>query len=205
MKAQRSGMARRALAALTALPLAFAMSACRIGLDPGENNGGGSNPAPAASDSNGTGGSQTGSSPQATGAPKPATSGVLGTWEGAINEKIFRVDVNSVVVKNGVTTLTFTVTNTGDKGTLMCYVAFGGNDLLSDDVKLSDPQNSLVYSPGKAADKSCMCSELDASSLEPGESRTVFTTFKGLPDGVGAVTVTIPNVAPFEGIPVTRE
>lgn len=204
MKTQRSGMTRRALAALTVLPLALAMSGCQLGLTKQEE-GGGSNPAPADSPSNGTGGSQTGSSPQATSAPKSATSGVLGTWEGAINDKNFRVDVNSVVVKNGVTTLTFTVTNTGSKGVLMWYVAFGGNDLLSDDVKLSDPQNSLVYSPGKGADKSCMCSELDAASLEPGESRTVFTTYKGLPDGVGTVTVTIPNVAPFEGIPVTRE
>lgn len=204
MKAQRSGMTLRALAALTALPLAFAMSGCQLGLSK-QDNGNGPSPAPAASESSGSGGSQMGSSPQATGAAKPAASQVQATWEGAINEKNFRVDVNSVVVKNGVTTLTFTVTNTGDKGTMMWYVAFGGNDLLSDDVKLSDPQNSLVYSPGKAADKSCMCSELDASSLEPGESRTVFTTFKGLPDGVGAVTVTIPNVAPFEGVPVTRE
>ena len=205
MKARRSGMARRALAALTALPLAFAMSACRLGLDDGRDNGGGSTPAPAASEPNGAGGSQTGSPPQATGASKPAASGVQGTWEGAVNEKTFRVDVNSVAVKNGVTTLTFTVTNTGSKGTMMWYASFGGENMLSNDVKLSDPQNSLVYSPGKGADGSCMCSELDAASLEPGESRTVFTTFKGLPDGVGAVTVTIPNAAPFEGIPVTRE
>ena len=204
MKAQRSGMTRRALAALTVLPLAIAMSGCQLGISK-QDEGGGSSPAPAASQSNGTGGSQATSSPQATGTAKPAASGVQGTWEGAINDKNFRVDVNSVVVKNGVTTLTFTVTNTGSTGILFWYVSFGGNNLLSDDVKLADPQNSLVYSPGKAADKSCMCSELDASSLEPGESRTVFTTFKELPEGVGAVTVTIPNVAPFEGIPVTRE
>ena len=34
MKAQRSGMTRRALAALTALPLAIAMSGCQLGIRP---------------------------------------------------------------------------------------------------------------------------------------------------------------------------
>lgn len=205
MKAQRSGMARRALAALTALPLAFAMSACRIGLGGEGDNGGGSNRAPAASASKGADSSQSGSSPRATGASKSRASQVLSTWEGSIDGDSYRVDVNSVVVKDGVTTLTVTFTNTGSTTIYGWYLAFGGPDMLADKVKLTDVQNNLVYSPGKGENGACMCSEVDSAAMASGESRTVFTTFKGLPDGVNAVTVSVSNVAPFEGVPVTRE
>lgn len=212
MKAQRSGMTRRALAALTALPLAFAMSACRIGLGAeGSNGRNASGTAPASSASNGAASPQSGfsrqsgSSPQATGASKSRPSQVQGAWEGSIDGDSYRVDVNSVVVKDGVTTLTVTFTNTGSTTIYGWYLAFGGSDMLTDKVKLTDVQNNLVYSPGKGADGSCMCSEVDSAAMASGESRTVFTTFKGLPDGVNAVTVSVSNVAPFEGIPVTRE
>lgn len=206
MKAQRSGMARRALAALTALPLAFAMSACRIGLGgEGDNGRSASGSAPASSASNGAASPQSGLSSQATGASKSRPSQVLGTWEGSIDGDSYRVDVNSVVVKDGVTTLTVTFANTGATTIYGWYLAFGGPDMLADKVKLTDVQNNLVYSPGKGADGSCMCSEVDSAAMASGESRTVFTTFKGLPDGVNAVTVSVSNVAPFEGVPVTRE
>lgn len=198
MKTQRSKKARGVIAALAVLPLALGMSACQFGVTTQSGGDkGGSNPA--ASESNGS------ASSQATGAPKPRTSQVQGTWEGGISGKSFRVDVNAVVVKDGVTTLTMTFTNAGSKDISGWYYSFGGDKMLSDDVKLTDPQNNLVYTPGKGPDKSCMCSKLESTSMSPGESRTVFTTFKGLPDGVNAVTVSVPNVAPFEGIPVTRE
>lgn len=199
MKAQRSGMARRALAALTALPLAFAMSACQFGLG-GEGDSGESNPAPAASESDG------GSSPQASGDPKVRNSEVLGSWEGRIDSRDLRLDVNAVVVKDGVTTLTLTVTNTGSTSTYGWMNAFGDFSMLSSGVKLIDVQNRLVYSPGKGENGACMCSGYDNSELKAGESRSVYTTFKELPEGVTAIDVKIEGInEPFENIRVTRE
>lgn len=199
MKAQRSGMARRAFAALAVLPLAFAMSACQFGLG-GEGDSGGSNPAPAASESDG------GSPPQASGEPKVRNSEVLGSWEGRIDSRDLRLDVNAVVVKDGVTTLTLTVTNTGSTSTYGWMNAFGDFSMLSSGVKLIDVQNRLVYSPGKGENGACMCSGYDNSALEAGASRSVYTTFKELPEGVTAIDVKIEGITePFENIPVTRE
>lgn len=199
MKAQRSGMARRAFAALAVLPLAFAMSACQFGLG-GEGDSGGSNPAPAASESDG------GSPPQASGEPKVRNSEVLGSWEGRIDSRDLRLDVNAVVVKDGVTTLTLTVTNTGSTSTYGWMNAFRDFSMLSSGVKLIDVQNRLVYSPGKGENGACMCSGYDNSALEVGASRSVYTTFKELPEGVTAIDVKIEGITePFENIPVTRE
>ena len=202
MKAQRSGMTRRALAALTALPLAFAMSACRIGLDAG-----GSNPSPAASESSGTTAPQTGSSSQASANPRARSSQVLSTWEGKTgNGQNFRVDINSVVVKDDVTTLTMTFTNKGRKTLLSWMDSFGGEDMLTKDVKLIDYSRHLVYSPGKAEDGTCICSGYQEGGIDEGDSRTVYTTFKGLPEDLTAVDVEIEGVGePFENVPVTRE
>ena len=202
MKAQRSGMTRRALAALTALPLAFAMSACRIGLDAG-----GSNPSPAASESSGTTAPQTGASSQASANPRARSSQVLSTWEGKTgNGQNFRVDINSVVVKEDVTTLTMTFTNTGSKIQIWWMYAFGGQEMLSTHVKLIDYSRHLVYSPGKAEDGTCNCSGYQSTGLDTNESRTVYTTFKGLPEDLTAVDVKINGVGqPFENVPVTRE
>ena len=202
MKAQRSGMTRRALAALTALPLAFAMSACRIDL-----GGEGSNPTPSASQSSGTAAPQADSSSQASANPRARSSQVLSTWEGKTgNGQNFRVDINSVVVKEDVTTLTMTFTNTGSKIGIWWMRAFGGDQALSDGVKLIDYSRHLVYSPGKAEDGTCICSDYQGSGLDTGESRTVYTTFKGLPADLTKVDVEIKGVGtPFENVPVTRE
>ena len=203
MKAQRSGMARRELAALTALPLAFAMSACRIGLGTE-----GSNPSPAASQSSGTAAPQADSSSQASGNPRARSSQVLNTWEGKVGHRSFRVDINSVVVKDDVTTLTITFTNTGDK---IAYPAewmnnFGGEDMLTKEVKLIDYSRHLVYSPGKAEDGTCICSGYQKGGIDEGDSRTVYTTYKGLPGDPTTVDVEIKGVGkPFENVPVTRE
>ena len=202
MKAQRSGMARRALAALTALPLAFAMSACRIGLGAEW-----SNPSPAASESSGTAAPQTDSSSQASGNPRARSSQVLSTWEGKVsNSHSYRVDINSVVVKDDVTTLTMTFTNKGGKTVLSWMGPFGGEDMLTKEVKLIDYSRHLVYSPGKAEDGTCICSGYQKGGIDEGDSRTVYTTYKGLPGDLTTVDVEIKGVGkPFENVPVTRE
>ena len=111
-----------------------------------------------------------------------------------------------MVVKDGVTTLTLTVTNTGSTSTYGWMNAFGDFSMLSSGVKLIDVQNRLVYSPGKGENGACMCSGYDNSALEAGASRSVYTTFKELPEGVTAIDVKIEGITePFENIPVTRE
>ena len=208
MKAQRSGKTRRILAVMTALPLALALSGCHLSVWKRES-GGGSNPTPSASQSDDAAAPQSNSSSQANGNPRARSSQVLSTWEGKTgNGQSFRVDINSVVVKDDVTTLTMTFTNTGDK---IAFPAewmnnFGGEDMLTKEVKLIDYSRHLVYSPGKAEDGTCICSGRQNSGLDTGESRTVYTTFKGLPADLTKVDVEIKGVGtPFENVPVTRE
>ena len=206
MKAQRSGKTRRILAVMTALPLALALSGCHLSVWKRES-GGGSNPTPSASQSSDAAASQSNSSSQASGNPRARSSQVLSTWEGKTgNGQNFRVDINSVVVKDDVTTLTMTFTNKGGKTYVSWMGPFGGEDMLTKEVKLIDYSRHLVYSPGKAEDGTCNCSGYQSTGLDTNESRTVYTTFKGLPEDLTAVDVKINGVGqPFENVPVTRE
>ena len=206
MKAQRSGKTRRILAVMTALPLALALSGCHLSVWKRES-GGGSNPTPSASQSDDAAAPQSNSSSQANGNPRARSSQVLSTWEGKTDiGESFRVDINSVVVKDDVTTLTMTFTNKGRKTLLSWMDSFGGEDMLTKDVKLIDYSRHLVYSPGKAEDGTCICSGYQEGGIDEGDSRTVYTTFKGLPEDLTAVDVEIQGVGtPFENVPVTRE
>ncbi len=206
MKAQRSGKTRRILAVMTALPLALALSGCHLSVWKRES-GGGSNPTPSASQSSDAAAPQSNSSSQANGNPRARSSQVLSTWEGKVGiAESYRVDINSVVVKDDVTTLTMTFTNKGRKTLLSWMDSFGGEDMLTKDVKLIDYSRHLVYSPGKAEDGTCICSGYQEGGIDEGDSRTVYTTFKGLPEDLTAVDVEIEGVGePFENVPVTRE
>ena len=206
MKAQRSRKTRRILAVMTALPLALALSGCHLSVWKRES-GGGSNPTPSASQSGDAAAPQSNSSSQANGNPRARSSQVLSTWEGKVGiAESYRVDINSVVVKDDVTTLTMTFTNKGRKTLLSWMDSFGGEDMLTKDVKLIDYSRHLVYSPGKAEDGTCICSGYQEGGIDEGDSRTVYTTFKGLPEDLTAVDVEIEGVGePFENVPVTRE
>ena len=206
MKSQRSGKTRRILAVMTALPLALALSGCHLSVWKRES-GGGSNPTPSASQSSDAAAPQSNSSSQANGNPRARSSQVLSTWEGKVGiAESYRVDINSVVVKDDVTTLTMTFTNKGRKTLLSWMDSFGGEDMLTKDVKLIDYSRHLVYSPGKAEDGTCICSGYQEGGIDEGDSRTVYTTFKGLPEDLTAVDVEIEGVGtPFENVPVTRE
>lgn len=206
MKVQRSGKTRRILAVMTALPLALALSGCHLSVWKRES-GGGSNPTPSASQSGDATAPQSNSSSQANGNPRARSSQVLSTWEGKVGiAESYRVDINSVVVKDDVTTLTMTFTNKGRKTLLSWMDSFGGEDMLTKDVKLIDYSRHLVYSPGKAEDGTCICSGYQEGGIDEGDSRTVYTTFKGLPEDLTAVDVEIEGVGePFENVPVTRE
>ena len=206
MKVQRSGKTRRILAVMTALPLALALSGCHLSVWKRES-GGGSNPTPSASQSGDATAPQSNSSSQANGNPRARSSQVLSTWEGKVGiAESYRVDINSVVVKDDVTILTMTFTNKGRKTLLSWMDSFGGEDMLTKDVKLIDYSRHLVYSPGKAEDGTCICSGYQEGGIDEGDSRTVYTTFKGLPEDLTAVDVEIEGVGePFENVPVTRE
>ena len=191
---------------MTALPLALALSGCHLSVWKRES-GGGSNPTPSASQSGDAAAPQSNSSSQANGNPRARSSQVLSTWEGKVGiAESYRVDINSVVVKDDVTTLTMTFTNKGRKTLLSWMDSFGGEDMLTKDVKLIDYSRHLVYSPGKAEDGTCICSGYQEGGIDEGDSRTVYTTFKGLPEDLTAVDVEIEGVGePFENVPVTRE
>lgn len=78
--------------------------------------------------------------------------------------------------------------------------------MLTKEVKLIDYSRHLVYSPGMAEDGTCICSGFQHAGMDAGDSQTVYTTFKGLPEDLTAVDVEINGVGkPFENVPVTRE
>ncbi|MDO4260310.1 MAG: hypothetical protein Q4C87_12405 [Actinomycetaceae bacterium] len=135
-------------------------------------------------------------------------SQVLATWEGkAPDGAAGRFEINEVLVSDGMTRLTFTMTNTGqtewEEGGIL-----GVRELLRDEIQLVDSKNHLIYKPGKTEDGECLCTNLKTRpALPAGESLTLYTTFKALPEGVDTVSVNMSGAItqPFENVKVTRK
>ncbi|QWW19551.1 hypothetical protein I6B53_10840 [Schaalia sp. 19OD2882] len=159
-----------------------------------------------------TGGEEASGHPAAT---KGASSGSTDTSKVHASQDIvagnhkFRVDVNSVIVKDGVTTLTMTITNTDTKPATpwqRLLDPVGNNLLVGDRLALVDMTKKLLYRPGKTADGHCLCTEqVTGEAIEAGDSRVLFQTFAALPEDVSTVNVQWRFAPlPFESIPVER-
>lgn len=218
---------RRIAALALALPLAFSLSACSVGLS---TSGGGEtdNTAPASQH------------PQSTAAEEPAADApessvkkandsesdkdaskkknengaspvsnnvptdVVASWQGMTDNGQVRLDINSVVVKDGLTQVTLTGTNIDSSKNLDWATDWGGMFMLEERTKLFDPKSRLSYSAGETDGGDCLCTT-DFKSLEPGQSQSAFVTFQGLPEGVDKVNIVIEGLLPFEDVPVTRK
>lgn len=154
----------------------------------------------------------TGSAPGAT----PAKLPVLASrpFGGVAN---MSVQVNSVVVRDGVTTLTYSLTNSGKErfqvaaslsdGILQQVngKAVDGDGLSADGTYLVDTASAQRYLVGRGPNGACVCDQgLAGAFIAPGESRSFSSVFKALPDAVTKVTVVVPGAGAFTDVPVTR-
>lgn len=129
---------------------------------------------------------------------------VLASWEGDTNKGKVKLDVNSVEVKDGMTVLTMTATNTGSTTNFGWSGDWNGSRMMKDAVTLFDPKNRLSYQVGQSDGGNCLCTQ-DFQPLEPGQSQSVFAAYQELPEGIDTVNVIIDGLLPFENIPVTRK
>lgn len=163
-------------------------------------------------------------------APPSSTAGELPVIEvrkGTANSEPATIALNEVAVRDGVTNVTFTLTNayastgTADRHKIQLKAGMFGDgqaatdpatgEAMTDDrytvdgVYLIDGVNKLRYLPARDSSGICVCSRADSSTfLAPGQSYTFSVTFKAIPEGVETVGVSIPIVGTFSKVPVQR-
>ncbi|PID98017.1 MAG: hypothetical protein CSA82_01555 [Actinobacteria bacterium] len=203
-------------ASLALVPLALSISACSGsfgGQDKADTNDSSSTqPTPSSSDTIDKDANNKKGDSDSTSTSTADNSQILGTWEGAIYRRSYKIDINSLIVQNGETTLTFTLTNTGPENVSFFDINdtdFGSitRGMLESSTYLIDVDNHLIYDPRTTDDGDCLCTTIDDSeTLEPDESVTLFTTFTELPESTTSVTVSFAHVPmPIENIPVMRK
>jgi len=134
------------------------------------------------------------------------------------------VILNEVVVRNGVTSITWTLRNdespeqgglgiqmTDQFGDGRYAVVPGTNQKVPDDnyyvdgVYLLDTVNRLRYLPARDSEGRCVCTYAPSSVfIRPGASQSFDAVFKALPDGVTTIDVVIPRAGTFRGVEAQR-
>ncbi|MFT4217342.1 MAG: hypothetical protein QM619_09195 [Micropruina sp.] len=182
-------------------------------------------PGPAASTAADPTGAPSASVTSAQPSPSASELPVLASRKTTLAQLPAVVSLNELSVRDGVTTLTWTVANAqpaGSKGIgiQMSANTFGdgiiarvpGTDdpvendqYYVDGVFLLDAVNKLRYLPARDSQGVCVCSYAPSSLfIAPGGSMPFSATFKGLPEGVTTVDVSIPRVGTFTRVPVQR-
>ncbi|MFT4294282.1 MAG: hypothetical protein QM582_02590 [Micropruina sp.] len=152
---------------------------------------------------------------------------VIEVRKGTANSEPAAITLNEVAVRDGVTNVTFTLTNayqgtgTPQRHRIQLRPGMFGDgqaatdpttgrsmtdDLYAvDGVYLIDGVNKLRYLPARDSSGVCVCSRADSSVfLMPGQSYTFSVTFKAIPEGVETVGVSIPIAGTFSKVPVRR-
>ena len=134
------------------------------------------------------------------------------------------VILNEVVVRDGVTSITWTLRNdeSSDAGGLGIQMTdqFGdgqvavvpgtdqkvpGDSSYVDGVYLLDTANRLRYLPARDSEGHCVCTYAPSSVfIRPGASQSFDAVFKALPDGVNTIDVVIPRAGTFRGVQAQR-
>lgn len=173
------------------------------------------------------------SSPPATVAPTAqptATSTtapelpVIATKSISLSGRSATVMLNEVVVRNGVTSITWTLRNdqsperdglgiqmTDQFGDGKRARVPGTNQEVPEDgayvdgVYLLDTVNRLRYLPARDAEGTCVCTYAPSSVfIRAGASQSFDAVFKAVPDGVATIDVVIPRAGTFRSVPVQR-
>jgi len=150
---------------------------------------------------------------------------VIAARKATINGDASTISLNEVAVRNGVTSITWTLTNNmptgkGDTGIQMTSNVFsdgqnarvpGTDEQIPEDsyyvdgVFLIDTVNKLRYLPARDANGVCVCTYAPSSIfIRPGTSESFNAVFKALPDGVSTIDVSIPHAGTFGDVPVQR-
>lgn len=197
------------------------LSACAFGV--GSPSGAGSNTPGSGSSEAQASGAPT-SSASGTAATFPNATETLATWEGNVLDGKLRIDINEVLVSDGMTRLTFTVTNTGPteldakwkdafKGdnTVAEFLDEGYPIFLRNGIRLVDPQAHQIYTVGRFGNDQltghCLCTDdTTIGALKSEQSLTLYTTFQALPEERDTINVDIAGTKHvFENVKVTRK
>lgn len=213
MNPQPSTRLIRILTLVAALPLAFTLSSCSVWFSDSSGSGASDSGTEASATQSASSSSTEDTTSEAT-LPLPEngrvdTSTVLASRDVTVDGTKARIDLNAIIVKDGMTTLTMTLVNTDSTEISMWPQELGSMyaTLGPRYVEMIDVDNRLIYKPGLTQESDCLCSDWPKhDNLEPGGSRVLWTTFEALPEGVDTVTVKYqPVQALFEDAPVTRK
>lgn len=155
--------------------------------------------------------------PAAGGAP--SAQAALASKTADVNGTPARIDLLSVRVAGGLTTVELSVTNTGPDKTFQVADSFSdkvtqrdqkadgspSDDDSVDGVYLIDGANAKRYLPARNAQGSCVCSSgLSATFIRPGQTALFSAVFKALPAEMSNVAIYVPHAGTFDGVPVSR-
>lgn len=218
---------RRRLVAASALAVVMLAGGCSSGESSAP--GGGTSSANAAgsteatgaaveSPSESAGGSGTGGISAAavdvTGTPLP----VLASKTGQSDTTPVTVSLNEVRAASKLMTVTWSVRNDGQEPWRVGDFFFSGRyahgwtDQLGSELSgvasgiyVLDAVSARRYLPAQDKDGNCVCtSNTNAIQVAPGESTVLQAVFQAPPPEVATVQVVLPNIGPFDAIPVAR-
>lgn len=162
---------------------------------------------------------------QPTESPSAEALPVLASKSVNFSEIPATIMLNQVIVRDGVTSITWTLRNdddptTGQRLGIQMTGQFsdgqyatvpGSNRKVPDDgfyvdgAYLLDTVNKLRYLPARDSEGRCVCTYAPSSVfVRPGASQSFDAVFKALPDGVTTVDVVIPRAGTFRGVQVQR-
>ena len=162
---------------------------------------------------------------QPTGAPSGEALPAIASKSVNFSSIPATITLNQVVVRNGVTSITWTLrndhdANAGQRLSIQMtgqfsdgqYATVPGSDrkvpddgFYVDGAYLLDTVNKLRYLPARDSEGRCVCTYAPSSVfVRPGASQSFDAVFKALPDGVTTVDVVIPRTGTFRGVQVQR-
>ena len=162
---------------------------------------------------------------QPTGAPSGEALPVIASKSVNFSSIPATITLNQVVVRDGVTSITWSLRNdddpsTGERLGIQMTGQFGDGQTARvpgtdrdvpndssyvDGAYLLDTVNKLRYLPARDSEGRCVCTYAPSSVfVRPGASQSFDAVFKALPDGVTTVDVVIPRAGTFRGVQVQR-
>lgn len=181
-----------------------------VGSSPGATAPAGASP----SESANTTGDSSAAAVDVTGTPLP----VLASKTGQSDTTPVTVSLNEVRAASKLMTVTWSVRNDGQEPWRVGDFFFSGRyahgwtDQLGSELSgvasgiyVLDAVSARRYLPAQDKDGNCVCtSNTDAIQVAPGESTVLQAVFQAPPPEVATVQVVLPNIGPFDAIPVAR-
>lgn len=158
--------------------------------------------------------------PASTALPSAVPSVAIASKQTSFDRRAAVITLNQVVVQDGVTTLTYSVTNESQTESIAIRSALNdgtiqrvpgtdkpvrGDIWAADGVYLVDGLNMRRYLPARDSAGICICTgNLHSATIDPGSTMGLTAVFRAIPPEVSAVDVFIPRAGMFTKVPVTR-